>query len=124
MPKTQVTTLQAFLIVPILTIAALQLPAIAATRIRFAQGSYCGSYSGNFSSGKEFVLGLSRGQTLTTRNTGGGRHYNITVNGPRGRVNGSKTNRSTIAYTIPAGGDYYIYMDSSDPYSAVEFCAY
>lgn len=30
--------------------------AMAATRVQFARGSYCGVYSGNFSGGKEFVL--------------------------------------------------------------------
>ncbi len=51
----------------------------AATRVRFARGSYCGSYSGNFSGGREFVLGLGTGQTFTTRNTGGGVQYDISV---------------------------------------------
>ena len=37
----------------------------ATTRVRFARGSYCGSYSGNFSGGREFVLGLGAGQTFT-----------------------------------------------------------
>jgi len=42
------------------------------TRIQFARGSYCGSYSGNFSQGKQFVLNLSRKQTFTISNVGKG----------------------------------------------------
>jgi hypothetical protein len=49
----------------------------AATRIAFARGSYCGSYSGNFSNGREFVLNLGRGQTFTTRNIGDGTQYDM-----------------------------------------------
>jgi len=49
----------------------------AATRVAFARGSYCGSYSGNFSGGREFVLNLGGGQTFTARNTGGGVQYDM-----------------------------------------------
>jgi len=111
-------------IVGVLVIAASQQSAIAATRIVFARGSYCGSYSGNFTRGKEFVLGLSRGQTFTTRNIGNGTQYNIRVTGARGRVQGFQGARNQIDYSIPATGDYYVYMQSSEPYNSVEFCAY
>lgn len=111
-------------IISILIIATSQQSAIAATRIVFARGSYCGSYSGNFTRGKEFVLGLARGQTFTTRNIGNGTQYNIRVTGPRGRVQGSRGARDQIDYFIPANGDYYVYMQSSEPYNSVEFCAY
>lgn len=100
------------------------MPTIAATRIRFAQGSYCGSYSGNFTGGREFVLGLARGQTLTTQNTGSGNQYSIVVNGPTGRINARKTSNSSLSFSIPTTGDYYVYMRSTSPYDSVEFCAY
>jgi len=96
----------------------------AATRIQFAAGSYCGSYSGNFAEGREFVLNLRRGQTFTSKNTGGGTQYDIYVSGPTGRISGRKVSSSQINYYIPESGDYYIYIKSTVDYSAVEFCAY
>ncbi|MFM7733558.1 MAG: hypothetical protein ACKO6F_08915 [Cyanobium sp.] len=99
-------------------------PSLAATRIRFARGSYCGSYSGNFTGGREFVLGLARGQTFTTQNTGSGNQYSIVVNGPTGRIAARKTSSSSLSFSIPTTGDYYIYMRSTSPYDSVEFCAY
>lgn len=98
--------------------------AVAATRIRFAQGSYCGMYSGNFSNGKEFVLGLAKGQTLTSKNTGSGTQYDVYVKGSKGIVRGEKVSSNKIEYYIPRAGDYYIYVESSVPYSSIELCAY
>ncbi|NJO93173.1 MAG: hypothetical protein HC820_00225 [Hydrococcus sp. RM1_1_31] len=97
---------------------------MAATRVQFARGSYCGSYSGNFSGGKEFVLRLARGQTFTSRNTGGGTQYDIYVKGPTGIVRGEKVSWEQINYYTPVAGDYYIYIESTMPYNSVEFCAY
>lgn len=97
---------------------------VAATRIRFARGSYCGIYSGNFSGGREFVLELAKRQTLTSRNTGRGYQYDVYVRGSRGIVRGNKVSFSQINYYIPRSGDYYIYVESSVPYSTIEFCAY
>ena len=39
----------------LITLASFATASEAATRIKFARGSYCGSYSGNFSQGREFV---------------------------------------------------------------------
>ncbi|MBE9078500.1 hypothetical protein IQ241_14540 [Romeria aff. gracilis LEGE 07310] len=105
-------------------IAAPNPMAKAATRIQFPSGSYCGSYSGDFSGGREFVLGLGRGQTLTSRNTGGGTQYAIYVSGPTGNLSGQRASEGQINYYIPASGDYYIYVESSIDYSAIEFCAF
>lgn len=96
----------------------------ATTRIAFARGSYCGSYSGNFSNGREFVLNLGRGQTFSSRNIGGGTQYDIYVTGFTGRVFGTKVASDQINYQIPRKGDYRIYIESSTSYSSVEFCAY
>ncbi|MFM7312619.1 MAG: hypothetical protein ACKO0M_05540 [Cyanobium sp.] len=111
---------------PVLVVCAILapiLPGRAATRIRFASGSYCGSYSGNFSGGREFVLGLSAGQTLTSRNTGQAAQYDISVFGPAGGVLGRKASRSTLQYSIPVTGDYYITVRSTSSCNSVEFCA-
>ncbi|BAZ47384.1 hypothetical protein NIES4102_44300 (plasmid) [Chondrocystis sp. NIES-4102] len=96
----------------------------AATRIAFARGSYCGSYSGDFSGGREFVLNLGRGQTFTSRNIGGGVQYDMYVYGPVGSIYGAKLSSSQINYQIPSQGDYHIYIESSTTYNSVEFCAY
>jgi hypothetical protein len=96
----------------------------ATTRITFARGSYCGSYSGNFSGGREFVLNLGGGQTFTARNTGGGVQYDISVYGATGQVYGTKVSSDQINYQIPRRGDYYIDIKSSIAYNSVEFCAY
>lgn len=98
--------------------------ALAATRIQFAKGSYCGIYSGNFSSGREFVLGLAKGQTLTSKNTGDGTQYDVYVRGSRGLVRGNKVSSDQINYYVPWAGNYYIYVESTVPSSSIEFCAY
>lgn len=104
----------------------LPLPANAqpATRIQFARGSYCGSYSGNFSGGRQFVLNLGGGQTFTTRNIGGGTQHDISVYGPRGRVPGQSVSESQLEFLIPRSGDYYVYVESRTEFNAIEFCAY
>jgi len=96
----------------------------SATRIQFAKGSYCGSYSGNFSQGKQFVLNLARDQTLTVRNVGDGFQYDISVFGPTGQIRGRNISQDQMNYYTPVKGDYYIYMSSTTPFNAVEFCAY
>ncbi|MGK7898529.1 MAG: hypothetical protein AB4372_34165 [Xenococcus sp. (in: cyanobacteria)] len=96
----------------------------AATRIKFPQGSYCGSYSGNFSGGREFVLNLGRGQTFTSQNTGGGTQYDVFVTGPTGRIRGQQVSDNQIDYYIPVTGDYYIYVESTIQYNSIQFCAY
>ena len=96
----------------------------SATRIQFARGSYCGSYSGNFSQGKQFVLNLSQDQTLTVRNIGEGFQYDISVFGPAGQIGGRKVSPDRINYYTPVKGDYYINIESTSPFNAVEFCAY
>lgn len=99
-------------------------PAVAATRIQFARGSYCGMYSGNFTGGKEFVLRLATGQTFTSKNVGEGTQYDVYVKGPTGVVRGEKISSNQIDYYIPRAGNYYVYVESTVPHSSIEFCAY
>jgi hypothetical protein len=94
------------------------------TRITFARGSYCGSYIGDFSGGREFVLNLGKGQTFTTRNTGNGVQYDMYVYGQIGSIYGDKVSYSQINYQIPIQGDYHVYIESNNTYNSVEFCAY
>ena len=108
----------------LITLACFTTASEASTRIKFARGSYCGSYSGNFSQGREFVLRLAANQTFTSRNIGSGTQYDVSVIGPKGRVVGDNISRNQINYQTPASGDYRIYVESSTPYSSIEFCAY
>lgn len=108
----------------ILSLTFFTASAEAATRIKFTRGSYCGSYSGNFSNGREFILGLGKGQTFTSRNIGHGTQYDLYVIGPTGIVAGEKVNLEQINYQIPVSGDYRIYIESSTRNSSIEFCAY
>lgn len=108
----------------LISIASFTTSSEAATRIKFARGSYCGSYSGNFSNGREFVLRLAADQTFTSRNIGYGTQYDVSVVGPKGRVFGNKISADQINYQTPASGDYRIYVESSTPHSSIEFCAY
>ncbi len=107
-------------------ISCLPLVAIAqgTTRIEFAPNSYCGSYSGDFSGGREFVLWLSGGQTFTSRNIGSGTQYDVYLYGPDGEISGQRVASDEISYRTRQSGDHYIYIQSSNQYGAVEFCAY
>ncbi len=117
--------ISAFILLPVISTTVINSKsANAATRVAFARGSYCGSYSGNFSGGREFILNLGGGQTFTARNTGGGVQYDISVSGATGYVYGNKVSSNQINYQIPRRGDYYIYIKSSTAYNSVEFCAY
>ncbi len=105
---------------------ALALPAHAeTTRIQFAKGSYCGSYSGNFAGGgKRFALRLGRDQTLISRNTGNSPQIDVYVTGPTGEIPGQKVGENEIHYRTTAKGDYEIMVLSESPFSSVDFCAY
>ncbi len=95
-----------------------------ATRIQFDRGSYCGAYSGDFSRERQFVLNLSRNQIFTVRNIGTGLHYDISVFGPTGKIRGRNVSQDQLNYNIPAKGDYYIRIKSTNSFNAIEFCAY
>jgi hypothetical protein len=94
------------------------------TRIVFAKGSYCGSYTGDFSGGKRFVLGLGRDQTFISRNTGNSRQFDVYVTGPTGKIPGQNVAANEIHYRTTARGDYEIMVLSESAFSSVEFCAY
>jgi len=108
----------------LLGVAAIAAVAQAATRIQFAAGSYCGSYSGDFRGGREFVLNLGGGQTFTSRNIGEGAQTDVYVRGPSGQVFGQQVSPVQVNYQIPTRGDYFVLVESTTPFSAVEFCAY
>ncbi|MCX7086626.1 MAG: hypothetical protein NTV00_01085 [Methylococcales bacterium] len=96
----------------------------AATQIRFAKGSFCCSYTGDFSRGKKFVLGLGKDQRFTSRNTGDETQYDAYLVGSTGKLSGQKVSNDEIDYIIPSRGNYEIFVFSSGGYGSVEFCAY
>lgn len=93
----------------------------ATTQIRFAKGSYCGSFSGNVK-GRTFTLGLGARQTLTVDAYAA----DVIVRDPKGRViqwNGQDfgewTTRSAGRHTIT------LQLNSFYPSNqTVTFCAY
>jgi len=102
-------------------------PAIAApkiTRIQFAKGSYCGSYTGDFSGGRRFILSLGRDQTFVSRNNSGSDQIDVYVQGPTGKIPGEKISDNEVHYQTTAKGDYEIMVLSASKFSSVEFCAY
>jgi hypothetical protein len=113
-----------FIFAQAMSVVLISSEVFAQTRISFPQGSYCGQYSGDFRKTKAFVLNLGRGQTLTSRNLSTGTQWDLYVNGPAGSVPASRDRSDQLSYRIPVTGDYYIKVDSSTPYSSVEFCAY
>lgn len=95
------------------------------TKIKFAKGSYCGSYSGNFLKGKTFSLYLAANQEFITRNTGNGLQYDITVKAPNGRkLRGEQLNDDELMYTTTRKGRHIIRVKSTQRYNSIEFCAY
>ena len=95
-----------------------------ATRIVFARGRYCGSYSGDFRTPRVFLIGLRAGQEFTVRNTGRGQQYGITVTGPTGTLDGENTSSNTLSYYTDADGDHYVTISAVVRYTSVQFCAY
>lgn len=120
MPTKRVLIAIAGVVIPL----AFATETLAATRIQFAAGSYCGAYRGDFRGGREFVLNLAGGQTFTTRNIGEGVQTDVYVRGPAGRVFGQQVSPLQANYPIPVPGDYYVLVESTTPSGAIEFCAY
>ncbi|MDO4895522.1 hypothetical protein [Moraxella sp.] len=98
------------------------------TPIKFAKGSYCGSFTGNYAN-RTFTLGLGKGQTLLINgNEGAGVDgaKDIIVKGPNGKTlpydgqdYGQWIVRTTGKHTIKI-----IPYSPRDAYSSIEFCAY
>ncbi len=107
---------------------ALSMSAVATaktTPIKFAKGSYCGSYTGNFMHGKRFSLVLKANQEFVSKNTGYGYQYDVYVKSPNGRtLRGEKISDDEIMYTTTRSGKHTIYVKSTEPYNSIEFCAY
>lgn len=99
-------------------------PASAATRIVFRRGAYCGTYSGDFREGRQFVLGLRAGQRFTSRNIGVGVQSDVSVVGPTGKLYATRDSYSQLSFYTQASGSHYVWVVSSAANAAIEFCAY
>ncbi|OOR87209.1 hypothetical protein B0181_10845 [Moraxella caviae] len=104
------------------SLLALTTPSFAkVTPIKFAKGSYCGSFSGNYA-GRTFTLGLGAGQTLEIRN----RYANPIVRDPKGRKVYHEAGSEWV-YFIKTKGTYKITLHpfgNEGTYDNITFCAY
>ncbi|PNK61330.1 hypothetical protein [Psychrobacter sp. FDAARGOS_221] len=110
----------------VITAALLATSAQAAeptTKLVFAKGSYCGSFSGDLKRGKRFSLWLLANQEVIIRNTGYSKIKVAYIDSPNGRVKGEHFDNMTSFYTTKRG-NHYIKIYGSDHHSSVEICAY
>ncbi|MDO5050629.1 MAG: hypothetical protein Q4D68_02730 [Moraxella equi] len=93
--------------------------------IKFAKGSYCGSFSGDFK-GKTFTIQLGANQTLEIN---GLYLINPIVKDPKGRILkvAGWEGEDVVYYNTTTAGRYTITLrpeDGSGYYGDVQFCAY
>ncbi|MCP3897979.1 hypothetical protein [Moraxella sp.] len=113
-------------VVAVCTLLAMSSQSFAnAVPIKFAKGSYCGSFSGNFK-GKTFTMQLGGNQTLEIKGL-----YLIdpTVKDPKGRTLkvANWEGEDEVYYNTTTKGKYTIAlrpMDNSGYYGDIQFCAY
>lgn len=124
MKSRKIRSAATFVALSVGSLAVLPGVAHAATRIVFPRGSYCGTYSGNYHNGRQFVLGLAGGQRFTVANTGVGNQTTWSVSGPTGELSAYRVTRSLIEYYTEADGPHYVYVTSTARRSSIQFCAY
>lgn len=95
----------------------------SATKVTFADNSYCGSFAGDLYDGKRFRLWLMPDQNLVINNVGDDDINVAYVNGPSGRLE-SDNYGSSHSYFTTKKGNHYVMIYGSSRYSSVEFCAY
>lgn len=91
--------------------------------IKFAKGSYCGSFSGDYA-GRTFTIYLNKGQTL--RISGADGVENVIVKSPNGKVLHHE-GQDYAEWTTRMKGKHAIKLipyDRNDTYTSIEFCAY
>ncbi len=93
------------------------------TKVTFAKDSYCGSFAGNISNGKEFHLWLMPEQNLVIRNVGDDQINVAYVSGPSGRLTGDRYDNET-SYVTERKGNHRMKVYGNSGYSSIEFCAY
>ncbi|MFC0819657.1 hypothetical protein [Moraxella marmotae] len=103
-----------------------------ATPIKFAKGSYCGSWSGEFyGDTKTFSLGLGAGQDVSISVADGS--VLSKFSGPTGELRGYEDNYVNYFKTKKAGMHYvtvvyippkYSEYQGSESFASVEVCAY
>ena len=102
---------------------SMPLQAKAPTKVVFAKGSYCGSFTGNVRHGRTFRLGLLANQDFIITNTGDGQINVASVKGPNGIIRGSRIGNAK-GYYISKSGPHDILIYANSNHSSIEFCAY
>ncbi len=108
--------------VAILMAASVGHTATPSTKIVFPKGSYCASYSGDFSRSKTYRLYLMKGQTFEVKAANS--EDNIRIRDSKGRVDGEWTDDTTYQVLTRHKGNHYVTVRSPYGEQTVKFCAY
>lgn len=92
------------------------------TKIIFPKGSYCASYSGNFSKSKTYSLYLLKNQDFEVK--AANMEDGITIRDGRGLVRGQWIDDNTYRIHTRMKGNHFVTIHSPYGDQKVEFCAY
>lgn len=96
--------------------------ASASTKINFAKGSYCASYSGDFSQKKSYSIALKKGQLFEVK--AANMEDGVVVRDSRGVVSGDWADSTTYRITTRTKGNHIVTVHSPEGNQTVQFCAY
>lgn len=96
--------------------------AVAATKIIFPKGSYCASYSGDFSKSKTYSLYLLKGQDIEVK--AANMEDGVTIKDSYGNVRGEWVDDNTYRVQTRMKGKHFVTVRSPYGDQKVEFCAY
>lgn len=94
----------------------------AATNIVFPQGSYCASYSGDFSRSKTYRLYLTKNQTFEVKVAN--IEDDIRIRDSKGVIHGEWVDDNTYQVLTRYKGNHFVTVRSPYGDQTVEFCAY
>ena len=108
--------------VAMIALTGISQSAIATTQIIFPKGSYCASYSGNFSKSKTYSLNLAKGQDFEVK--AANMEDGVNIKDTRGKVRGQWIDDTTYRVHTRMKGKHYVTVRSPYGDQRVEFCAY
>ncbi|MDO4895523.1 hypothetical protein [Moraxella sp.] len=92
------------------------------TPIKFAKGSFCGSFSGN-AKGRTFTLNLNANQQLfISSNNIYADTLDVTVKNPHGQVMPAFGLRNALSYDTDVKGKYTVKINPARNHINLEFC--
>lgn len=106
----------------LLAFATVSQSATAATKIVFPKGSYCASYSGNFSKSKTYSVSLMKGQQFEVK--AANMEDGIIIKDKRGTVPGNWIDDTTYQIYTRNKGVHNVTVKSPYGDQQVQFCAY